>query len=126
MGIPQGLPPFSSELAIIKFGIILVISTYGTGLMMAFEWDDKKNTLNRQKHGIDFSTAIAVFDDPNRLEEDSTQPEHGEIRIRTIGMAGSSVLVLTVIYTDREQNKRIISARCASKDERKRYMSFIN
>lgn len=69
--------------------------------MMAFEWDDKKNTLNRQKHGIDFSMAIAVFDDPNRLEEDSMQPEHGEIRIRTIGMAGSSVLVLTVIYTDR-------------------------
>ena len=93
---------------------------------MTFEWDDKKNELNKQKHSIDFSMAIAVFDDPNRLEEDSTQPEQGEVRIRAIGMAGSSILVLTVIYTDREQNKRIISARRASKDERKRYMSFIN
>ena len=93
--------------------------------MMAFEWDDKKNESNKQKHGIDFSTAIAVFDDPNRLEEDSPQPEHGEIRTITIGMM-DSVLIITVIHTDRKQNKRIISARRASKIERKRYMSFIN
>lgn len=96
---------------------------------MAFEWDSQKNTSNIEKHGIDFSTAIAVFDDPNRLEENSTQPEHGETRIKTIGKMGktdSSVLVITVIYTGREQNKRIISARCASKEERKKYMSFIN
>ncbi|MCX7097084.1 MAG: BrnT family toxin [Methylococcales bacterium] len=92
---------------------------------MAFEWDDKKNAINRQKHGIDFSTAIAVFDDPNRLEAESTRPEHGEMRTVTIGMMGS-VLVITVIHTDRGQNKRIISARLASKAERKRYMSFIN
>ena len=78
---------------------------------MPFEWDDKKNKLNKQKHSIDFSMVIAVFDDPNHLEEDNTQPEHGEVRIRAIGMAGSSILVLTVIYTNREQNKRIISAR---------------
>jgi uncharacterized DUF497 family protein len=92
--------------------------------MMGFEWDDKKNTINLEKHGIDFSTAIAVFDDPNRLEEDSTKPEYGEIRIKTIGKVGSHVLVITVIYTNREQNRRIISARCASEDERKKYIEF--
>ncbi|MSP28411.1 MAG: BrnT family toxin [Methylococcales bacterium] len=91
---------------------------------MVFEWDDKKNANNIEKHGIDFLTAIAVFDDPKRLEEDSTKPEHGETRIRTIGMVNSSVLVLTVIYTNREKNRRIISARCASKDERKKYIEF--
>jgi uncharacterized DUF497 family protein len=41
-----------------------------------------------QKHGIDFSTAI---------EEEKTPPEHGENRVRTIGLLGSSLLVLTVI-----------------------------
>jgi uncharacterized DUF497 family protein len=95
-------------------------------LKMAFEWDDEKNAINLQKHGIDFLSAIAVFDDPDRLEEDSTQPEYQEVRKRTIGRVGSHLLVLTVIYTDREQNKRIISARCASRDERKRYLNFIN
>jgi uncharacterized DUF497 family protein len=91
-----------------------------------FEWDANKNELNLQKHGIDFSTAIDVFDDPNRLEEDSTEPEHGETRLRTMGLVGSSLLVLTVIYTDRGENKRIISARRASKAERLRYMNFIH
>jgi uncharacterized DUF497 family protein len=92
--------------------------------MMAFEWDDKKNIINLEKHGIDFSTAIAVFNDLNRLEEDSTKPEYGETRIKTIGMVGSHILVLTVIYTNREQNKRIISARRASEAERKKYIEF--
>jgi uncharacterized DUF497 family protein len=91
-----------------------------------FEWDANKNELNLQKHGIDFSMAIGVFDDPNRLEEDSTQPEQGEIRVRTMGVVGSALLVLTVIYTNRGVYKRIISARPASKAERLRYMSFIH
>jgi uncharacterized DUF497 family protein len=92
---------------------------------MKFEWDDKKNQLNKEKHGIDFQMATAVFDDQNRLEENSLQSEHGEIRTITIGMM-DSVLIITVIHTDRQQNKRIISARRASKVERTRYSSFIN
>ena len=91
-----------------------------------FEWDANKNELNIQKHGIDFSMAIGVFDDPNRLEEDSTQLEHPEIRVRTMGVVGSTLLVLSVIYTNRGSHKRIISARPASKAERLRYMSFIH
>ena len=59
---------------------------------MLFEWDANKNELNIQKHGIDFSMAIGVFDDPNRLEEDSTQLEHPEIRVRTMGVVGSALL----------------------------------
>ena len=93
---------------------------------MLFEWDANKNELNLQKHGIDFSMAIGVFDDPNRIEEDRTQPEQGEIRLRTMGVVGSALLVLTVIYTNRGSHKRIISARPASKAERLRYMSFIH
>mgnify|MGYP000270539681 CR=1 FL=1 len=51
---------------------------------MQYEWDENKKEVNIEKHGIDFSTAIAVFDDPNRLEEDSTKPEYNEVRIKTI------------------------------------------
>lgn len=88
---------------------------------MLFEWDENKNATNIQKHGIDFLTAIAIFDDPNRIEEDTSQEGQGEVRIRTIGKVDSFVFVLTLVYTNRPPNKRIISARCASKAERKKY-----
>lgn len=55
---------------------------------MQFEWDDNKNSSNIQKNGIDFLTAVAIFDDPNRLEEDCTEREYGEIRTKTIGRVG--------------------------------------
>jgi uncharacterized DUF497 family protein len=35
---------------------------------MNFEWDDEKNHMNMSKHGIDFDTAKALWDDPNRVE----------------------------------------------------------
>lgn len=35
--------------------------------MIVFDWDEDKNEVNRAKHGIDFETAIAAFDDPYRL-----------------------------------------------------------
>lgn len=89
---------------------------------MKFEWDENKNTLNKSKHGIDFLTATAVFDDPYRLQEDSSKPEHGEVRIKTIGLMGST-LIVTVVYTNRKQQRRLISARRASKNEREKYYS---
>lgn len=88
---------------------------------MQFEWDDEKNAANLLKHKIDFVTAIAVFDDPNRLEEDSTKLEYDEVRIKTIGKVNTLVFVLTVVYTNRNEKRRIISARCASKAERQKY-----
>ena len=47
---------------------------------MEFEWDAAKEAANEHKHGISFGDAAAVFEDPNRLEEVSTKPEHGEQR----------------------------------------------
>lgn len=86
---------------------------------MEFEWDAANEAINVEKHGISFVDAATVFDDPNRLEEDSTRPEHGELRGRAIGMMGSRVI--TVIYTDRPGGRRIISARRARKGEERRY-----
>jgi hypothetical protein len=87
---------------------------------MEFRWDDQKNISNQEKHGIDFLTATAVFDDPYRLEIDSTKPEHGEMRTKTIGMI-DNIPIIAVVSTDREQHRRIISARMASQSERKEY-----
>ena len=79
-----------------------------------------KAKTNLQKHQISFLAATAVFDDPNRIEEDTTRPEQGEIRTKTIGKIEGE-LVVVVISTDREQRRRIISARRAGKNEREKY-----
>jgi uncharacterized DUF497 family protein len=63
--------------------------------------------------------AATVFDDPDHLEEDGTRPEHGEERRRAIGKGGE--VIVTVIFTDRPDRRRIISARRARNDERERY-----
>ena len=87
---------------------------------MQFEWDEVKAQTNLQKHKISFLAAIAVFDDPNRIEEDTTRAEQGEIRTKTIGKIQGEIVVV-VISTDREQKRRIISARRAGKNERRKY-----
>jgi uncharacterized DUF497 family protein len=86
---------------------------------MQFEWDDDKDANNAQKHGISFVDAVTVFDDPFHLEEDSSRPEHGEERRKAIGIAGA--YFVTVIYTDRDKKRRIISARRARRSERAQY-----
>ncbi|MCC6791318.1 MAG: BrnT family toxin [Thermomicrobiales bacterium] len=86
---------------------------------MEYEWDPNKEATNLTKHGISFSRAVTIFDDPNHFEEDSTKPEHVEQRTRVIGMVGE--ILATVTYTNREDRRRIISARRARDNERKRY-----
>jgi uncharacterized DUF497 family protein len=86
---------------------------------MDFEWDLAKEAANVAKHGITFTDAASVFDDPHHLTEDSTKPEYGEERSLALGMVAERLVA--VIYTDREQRRRIISARRARKNERERY-----
>lgn len=73
---------------------------------MEFEWDPVKAETNLQKHGISFVAALAVFDDPNRIEEDTTRPEQGKKQTKVIGTIGDS-LVVAVITTDRNGVTRI-------------------
>jgi hypothetical protein len=89
-----------------------------------FEWDPKKELINRRKHGIGFEEAEAVFDDPNLVLEGGRFVD-GEFRVRAIGFSGNLIL-LTVSHTVRnEESKeaviRIISARKADKHEYRRY-----
>jgi uncharacterized protein len=89
-----------------------------------FEWDERKDRANIAKHGIAFQLAASVFDDPFRLD-DLNRVVAGEERRHLIGVAGDTLLVLFVVYTDRskhgQETIRIISARKASRKERGRY-----
>jgi uncharacterized DUF497 family protein len=77
--------------------------------MMRFEWDDEKNAANIAKHGIDFLISTAVFDDPNRLEEDSSKPEYDEVRIKTIGKADAFIFVLTHLHQQKSKQANSLS-----------------
>ena len=86
---------------------------------MTFEWDERKNLLNKQKHHISFENAAKVFLDENRVAKyDESHSTIDEERIITIGMADD---MLYVVYTERQENIRIISARLADKDECNEY-----
>ena len=84
-----------------------------------FKWDPAKDEANEHKHDISFTEAISVFDDPQHIVEDVTRLEHGEMRTMAIGRVGA--FVLAVIFTEWHQRRRIISARRARRNERKRY-----
>lgn len=85
---------------------------------MGFEWDPTKDMFNQAKHDLAFEDAVKVFDS-GHLIENSTRPEHGEVRWQAIGRIGPDYI--TVIFTIRGEKRRVISARRASKDERERY-----
>mgnify|MGYP004732707215 FL=1 len=85
---------------------------------MIFEWDEEKNKLNQRKHGIDFETAMLVFNDLQRIEIYDMEHSTTEDRYNTIGMVHD---VLFVVYTERKENIRLISARIATKAERSIY-----
>ncbi len=86
---------------------------------MKFEWDEKKEQINIRKHGIDFKTASHVFLDERRIEYyDEAHSSVGEDRFITIGSARK---VMVIVYTEREDALRIISARLATKKERRIY-----
>ena len=85
---------------------------------MNFEWDRKKAKLNLEKHGVDFADAAIVLDDPNAVT--ICDLDHDEERFVTIGM-DSHGRIMVVIYTWRGDVIRLISARKATKQERKQY-----
>jgi uncharacterized protein len=91
---------------------------------MRFEWDEAKNDANKRKHGVSFEAASTVFDDPNEISQEDFDSVD-EVRWRTIGLSEIG-LHLFVVHTERgmidnEPVVRIISARRALADERRRY-----
>jgi uncharacterized DUF497 family protein len=87
---------------------------------MDFEWDDKKAESNESRHGVPFAEAITVFADPLALT--GFDPGHSDDEDRFITMGTSTVgRLLIVSHTDREDKVRLISAREASRRERRDY-----
>ena len=85
---------------------------------MIFEWDEDKNTINKQKHKISFETAIHVFDDLDYIEIYDFEHSSYEDRYIAIGRVGD---ILFVVFTERGGNIRMISARLATEAERRLY-----
>ena len=89
---------------------------------MLFSWDEAKNQTNQRKHGVSFETAKHVFDDPLHLSRQDRVQE-GETRWQTLGMIEGVMLLLVAHTVSDEQGEhiRIISARQATKQERRIY-----
>lgn len=90
---------------------------------MTFEYDPRKAQANRQKHGISFADAELVFFDPLAIH-DIDPDAINEDRFIALGI-GNSGLLLVVIYTIRDDAIRLISARRATRQERKTYETGI-
>ena len=95
--------------------------------MIRFEWDEAKNRSNKKKHGIDFETARLIFDDPHCISF-VERVSDGEERWHAIGSI-ENIIVIVVVHTYREEAFdeviRIISARRATRHERKLYAQAI-
>ena len=82
------------------------------------EWDDNKAELNWKKHKIYFEDAAYIFLDDDRIEDYDELHSEDEDRWKVIGKVMD---ILAVIYTERGEKYRIISARYATKEEEDEY-----
>jgi uncharacterized protein len=94
--------------------------------VIRFAWDKVKAAGNLRKHGVSFEEASTVFADENaRLKHD---PDHSQEEDRFILLGFSAALRMLVVchvYREDEQIIRLISARKATRHERKQYGSYI-
>jgi len=89
-------------------------------MALNFEWDSKKAESNERKHGITFEEASTIFGDLLSITIDDPSHSIGEDRFITIGTSASGKIIV-VVHTDRNDIIRIISARRATKNERRQY-----
>ena len=86
---------------------------------MRFQYDPAKAAANVRSHGVSFPDAEGVFKDPLALTIEDPDAR-GERRYVAVGL-GSLGELLVVVYTEREAECRLISARRATRKERKAY-----
>jgi uncharacterized DUF497 family protein len=87
---------------------------------MKFEWDQNKAASNLSKHGVSFEEAKTAFDDPLYLDFFDPDHSHSEDRYILIGQSSMNRL-LFVSYIEYDEMVRLISAREATRRERKDY-----
>lgn len=89
---------------------------------MRFEWDDNKNKINIEKHGITFEEASTAFYDDEALLRDDPDHSEDEDRFILLGMSEvANLLIVCHCYREDDEVIRIISARKATKGEAKYY-----
>ena len=81
-----------------------------------FEWDEAKRLATLGKHGLDFIDMVAVFDGPHYVRDARSDTERREI---AVGMVEG--LFVAVVFTRRDDRVRLITARKARRDERRKY-----
>jgi uncharacterized protein len=84
-----------------------------------FEWDEAKAQSNLAKHGISFEVATLVFDDVFAFDRFDLDDNPGETRYAITGLVNG--VMLAVVYTERDDRTRIISARKATRNEENEY-----
>lgn len=100
------------------YGLPLVSYIYLTMMTPAgFEWDEVKATANVAEHGVSFEEAASVFFDHHTIEDDDGA---GIGRLKAIGESAKRRL-LVVVFVERGDNDRIISAWKATPEDRRRY-----
>ena len=83
-----------------------------------YEWDEEKNQANQRKHGISFEVAARVFEDEDCIIAYDFAHSTEEDRYIAIGCVNQ---VLFVVFTERKEITRLISARMANERERRLY-----
>ena len=85
-----------------------------------FEWDPSKARVNARKHGVSFEEATTVFGDPQAMLMPDPDHSSNELRYLPLGFSARHRL-LVVAFAERPPRTRLISARRATRRERKRY-----
>ena len=89
-------------------GIVLTFCMYSISFSMNFDWDESKNSINRDKHGVSFEDAQEAFFDPHRLIRADTLHSNTEPRFFCYGMVADRVL--TVRFNLHDGSIRIFGA----------------
>ena len=88
---------------------------------ISFSWDAGKNVINQNKHTVSFEEAVSVFYDEEAIVISDDEHSIDEDRYITIDQIRGVAIVVLIVYTEREEAIRIISARLATKREKEAY-----
>jgi len=93
---------------------------------ITFSWDDRKARDNLRKHGVSFDEATTAFSDERARLKHDPDHSHDEDRFILLGFSAKlRMLVVAHVYRQSETEIRIISARKATRNERKQYRQFL-
>lgn len=96
-------------------------------MSIKFTWDENKNKSNIIKHNVNFDEAKSVFYDDNARTIHDPDSSNIEDRFLILGFSKYlNLLVVVHCFRDRDNEIRIISARKATKSERKQYQGYLS